>query len=55
MSATEPGEYQEDQKKKAIEREIRKQENNLNLYRMIGNQDEADKTQMKINKLASKL
>lgn len=49
------GNYEDDQKKKAIEREIRKQENNLNLFNMIGNQDEVDKTALKINKLKSKL
>lgn len=55
ISKTEIGEYEVDQKKKAIEREIRKQRNDLNLYEMIGNQDEADKTRQKISKLRSKL
>lgn len=55
LSKTEEGDYEEDQKKKAIEREIRKQENNLNLYNMIGNQEEVDKTIQKIDKLKEKL
>ena len=49
------GNYEEDQKKKAIEREIRKAENELDLFNMIGNQAEVDKTIQKIEKLNSKL
>lgn len=49
------GNYEEDQKKKAIEREIRKLENDMSLYRMIGNQAEADKCLLKIDKLNTKL
>ena len=47
--------YEEDQKTKAIEREIRKQRNDLQLYEMIGNQEEADKTRQKISRLRAKL
>jgi hypothetical protein len=49
------GNYEEDQKKKAIEREIRKFENQYDLFVMIGNMGEADKTLQKIDKLKSKL
>ena len=49
------GNYEDDQKKKAIEREIRRQENDMSLYKMIGNYAEADKTFLKIEKLKSKL
>jgi hypothetical protein len=49
------GNYEEDQKKKAIEREIRKAENGLDLFNMIGNQAEVDKTIQKIAKLNEKL
>ena len=49
------GNYEEDQKKKAIEREIRKAENELDLFNMIGNQAEVDKTLQKIEKLNEKL
>jgi hypothetical protein len=49
------GNYEEDQKKKAIEREIRKAENELDLFNMIGNQAEVDKTIQKIAKLNEKL
>lgn len=49
------GNYEEDQKKKAIEREIRKAENELDLFNMIGNQAEVDKTAQKIAKLNEKL
>lgn len=55
IAKTEPGEYEIDQKQKAIEREIRKKENEMSLYRMIGNQSEADKTAQRIEILASKL
>lgn len=55
LAETKTGEYQEYQKKKAIEREIRKQENDLSLYRMIGNEEMSDKTRQKIETLASKL
>ena len=48
-------EYKEDQKTKGIEREIRKQRNDLKLYQMIGNEEEADKTRQKISKLRKKL
>ena len=49
------GNYEEDQKKKAIQREIRKAENELDLFNMIGNQAEVDKTIQKIAKLNEKL
>ena len=55
LSKTEEGDYEIDQKKKAIEREIRRQENDMSLYKMIGNYAEADKTFLKIEKLKSKL
>ena len=55
LSETQPGDYEIDQKKKGIEREIRKQENDLNLYNMIGNQNEVDKTLQKIERLKEKL
>ena len=55
LTETQPGQYEEDQKRKAIEREIRKQENNLNLFYMIGNGEEADKTAQKISRLKAKL
>lgn len=55
IAETKPGEYEVDQKKKAIEREIRKQEQDLNLFYMIGNQEEADKAAQRIEKLKSKL
>lgn len=55
ISATEPGEYEIDQKRKAIEREIRRQENDRNLYQMIGNYEEVDKSNQRIEKLKSKL
>lgn len=55
ISQTQPGEYEIDQKQKAIEREIRKYENEMSLFRMIGNQSEADKTAQRIEILASKL
>lgn len=47
--------YKIDQKRKATEREIRKAENDLNLYRMIGNEEMVDKTLMKIERLRDKL
>ena len=49
------GDYEEDQKKKAVEREIRRAENDMSLYRMIGNQAEVDKMLNKINRLREKL
>lgn len=49
------GDYEMDQKKKAIEREIRKQENDKSLYEMIGNYEESDKTSQRIAKLQAKL
>ena len=49
------GNYEDDQKKKAIEREIRKYENEFDLFMMIGNVAEADKTLQKIDKLKAKL
>lgn len=55
LGETKPGEYELDQKRKVIEREIRKQEQDLNLYNMIGNQEEVDKTLQKIDRLKSKL
>lgn len=55
ISKTQPGDYEIDQKQKAIERELRKYENEMSLFRMIGNQSEADKTAQKIETLASKL
>jgi hypothetical protein len=48
-------EYKQSQKKRAIEREIRKAENDLDLFNMIGNQAEVDKTIQKIAKLNEKL
>ena len=47
--------YKMDQKKKAIQREIRRQENDMSLYQMIGNYEEVDKCNMRILKLQSKL
>lgn len=55
LSRTTDEDYIKDQKKKAIEREIAKQENDLSLYNMIGNQAEADKTLQRINKLKEKI
>lgn len=55
LEKTQDNDYENDQKKKAIEREIRKQENNMNLYRMIGNYSEVDKAAQRIEKLESKL
>lgn len=55
LEKTQDNDYENDQKKKAIEREIRKQENNMNLYRMIGNYTEVDKAAQRIEKLESKL
>lgn len=55
LAETKPGEYEEDQKKKAIDRKIRELQNDKDLYRMIGNEEEADKTQQKIRKLRDKL
>lgn len=55
ISETQPGTYDKDQKQKAIERKIRKLENDRDLFRMIGNQEEVDKTNQKIEALASKI
>lgn len=55
LEKTQDNDYENDQKKKAIEREIRKTENNMNLYRMIGNYTEVDKAAQRIEKLESKL
>lgn len=55
LEKTQDNDYENDQKKKAIEREIRKAENNMNLYRMIGNYTEVDKAAQRIEKLESKL
>jgi hypothetical protein len=55
VQETKEGEYEIDQKKKAIEREIRKQTNNMELYNMIGNQEQVDKCYQKIEKLKEKL
>ena len=55
LEKTEDNDYENDQKKKAIEREIRKTENDMNLYRMIGNYTEVDKAAQRIEKLESKL
>ena len=55
LEKTGENDYENDQKKKAIEREIRKTENNMNLYRMIGNYTEVDKAAQRIEKLESKL
>ena len=55
VSETRGDEYEIDQKKKATEREIRKQKQDLELYQMIGNQEEVDKTFKKIEKLKEKL
>ena len=55
IAETKDGEYEKDQKQKAIEREIRKLENDVSLYQMIGNFEEVDKTTQKIEKLAMRL
>lgn len=55
LSETKEGDYEIDQKKKATEREIRKLENDVSLYRMIGNEEEADKSLQKIDRLSQKL
>ena len=55
LSKTTDEDYEEDQKIKGIKREIRKQRNDLQLYEMIGNGEEADKTREKISKLRAKL
>ena len=47
--------YKEDQKRKATERELRKAENDLSMYQMIGNGEMVDKTLMKVERLKSKL
>ena len=47
--------YKIDQQKKAVERELRRAENDLNLYNMIGNGEMVDKTFMKIERLKNKL
>lgn len=55
ISETHEGDYKTDQKKKAIEREIRKNENDKSLYEMIGNQEQADKSNQRIERLKAKL
>lgn len=55
VQETKEGEYEIDQKKKAIEREIRKQTNDMELYDMVGNQEQVDKCYQKIEKLKEKL
>ena len=47
--------YKMDQKRKATERELRRAENDLNLYQMIGNGEMVDKTLMKVERLKEKL
>ena len=47
--------YKEDQKRKATERELRKAENDLSMYQMIGNGEMVDKTLMKVERLKGKL
>lgn len=51
---TEDQKYDEVQKAKALDREIRKQNINYKLYNYIENYDEADKTLNKVNALESK-
>ena len=53
LAKTEGDEYEIDQKKKAREREIRKAENDLSMYQMIGNGEMVDKMMMKIERLKS--
>lgn len=55
LSETKPGEYERDQKRKATEREIRRAENDLSMYQLIGNGKMVDKTMQKIERLQSKL
>lgn len=55
LSETKGDEYEIDQKKKATEREIRRAENDLSMYQMIGNGEMVDKTLMKIERLNEKL
>lgn len=55
ISETHEGDYKQDQMRKAIEREIRKQENDKDLYEMIGNYEESDKASQRIAKLKAKL
>lgn len=55
QTKTEDGEYEIDQKRKATERELRKAENDLSMYQMIGNGEMIDKTMQKIERLQSKL
>lgn len=55
LAKTEDGEYEIDQKRKATERELRKAENDLSMYQMIGNGEMVDKTMQKIERLQSKL
>lgn len=47
--------YKLDQKRKATERELRRAENDLSMYQMIGNGEKVDKMLMKIERLQSKL
>ena len=55
IAETTPGEYETDQKRKATERELRRAENDLSMYQMIGNGEKVDKTMQKIERLQSKL
>ena len=55
QTKTEDGEYEIDQKRKATERELRKAENDLSMYQMIGNGEMVDKTMQNIERLQSKL
>lgn len=55
IAETQEGEYEEDQKKKAVEREMRKTRQDKELYEMIGNYDEVDKCNQKLERLRAKL
>lgn len=55
LSETKEGEYEMDQKRKATERELRRAENDLSMYQMIGNGEMVDKTMQKIERLQEKL
>ena len=47
--------YYRDQKKKGIEREIRRTKQDRSLYEMIGNYDEVDKTNRRLERLNDRL
>lgn len=47
--------YKIDQKKKAIQREIKKQNTDLKIYKTLNNQSQIDKTKNRIKKLRSRL